>query len=225
MALTDIKNINTFIERKRFASFATATILTLCFASGTWFVFQPDAVAEELQPLSIDTDLERVGDHPWKIDPARSVLKIRINQNGTLIEGAFAKWDAQINLDPENLDTAFVDARIDMTSLELGEFSEHAKSAGFLNVASHAEARFLSDFFWLRGDGKVDAEGLLQLSGVTKPFILTFGLGIDGETATMQSYTAVNRADYGVGAEEFNNEDDVGFNVEIAIELLAEKQW
>ena len=225
MALIDIKNIKTVIERKKLVSFVMATILTVCFAAGTWFIFQPQAVAEEIQPLTINTDLERVGDHPWKIDPAQSALRIRINQNGTLIEGAFTRWNAQINLDPENLDTAFVDARIDMASLELGELSEHAKSAEFLNVAGYAEARFLSDFFWLRGDGKVDAEGLLEIAGVAKPFILTFELGIDGDIAAMQSYAAINRADYGVGGDEYNNEDDVSFAVEIAIDLRAEKQW
>lgn len=193
--------------------------------ASTWIVLQPDAVAEELQPLTIDTDLDRVGDHPWKVDTEQSSLKIRVNQKGALIEGEFTKWDAQINLDPDNLDTAFVDARIDMTSLELGEFSEHAKGADFLNVKSQAEARFLSDFFWQRGDGKVDAEGLLEIAGVTKPFVLTFALGIDGQRAAMNSYTAIDRMDYEIGAAEYKDEESVGFGVEIAIDLIAEKQW
>jgi polyisoprenoid-binding protein YceI len=207
------------------ASLAIGTFVAIFLATVTWNVLQPSAVAQELQPLTIDTELSRVGDHPWKIDTAASSLRLRVNQGGTLMEGAFTKWDAQINLDPDNLDTAFVDARIDMTSLELGEFSEHAKSPDFLNVASFAEARFLSDFFWLRGDGKIDAEGLLEVAGVTKPFILTFALVIDGKKATMSSYSVINRSDYEVGTKQFNDEKSVGFNVEIATNLVAEKQW
>lgn len=206
-------------------SVAVATLFTLLIGTSTWIIVQPNAIAQELQPLTIDTELHRDGDHPWKILPEQSSLKIRINQAGTLIEGTFNNWDAQINLDPENLDTAFVDARIDITSLELGEFSDHAKSADFLNSAGFAEARFLSDFFWLRGDGKVDAEGLLEIAGVIKPFVLTFALGIDGDRATMNSYSLVDRSNYNIGTEKFNDEKSVGFNVEIATNLVAEKQW
>ena len=218
--MTKFNKLSAGTTNQLFGSFAILIVLSVALYS--WLSL---AEAEELLPLTIDTDLERVGDHPWKMDSEQSSLKIRINQKGSLIEGVFANWDAQINLDPENLDTAFVDARIDMTSLELGEFSDHAKSVNFLNVASHAEARFLSDFFWLRGDGKVDAEGLLEIAGVTQPFVLTFGLGIDGQRAAMNSYTAINRMDYQVGAEEFSDEESVGFGVEIAIDMIAEKQW
>lgn len=211
--------------RKKYIPVAAATLLAMFIGANAGFVFQPNAVAQELQPLTIDTELERIGDHMWKIVPEESSLKIRIYQAGTLIEGTFTNWDAQINLDPENLDTAFVDARIDMTSLQLGEFSEHAMSADFLNSAGFAEARFLSNFFWLRGDGKVDAEGLLEIAGVTKPFVLTFALGIDDDRATMSSYSLVNRTNFEVGTKKFNDEKSVGFNVEIATNLVAEKLW
>lgn len=184
-----------------------------------------DLEIPELEPLTIDTEAERDGDHPWIIDRANSSLKIRINQNGNWVEGAFTNWKAQINFDPENLETAFVDARIDIASLQLGDLTEHATSADFLNVDGHSQARFLSDFFWLRGDGKVDAEGLLEIAGIAKPFVLTFALGIDGDKAFMKSYTALNRIDYGIGAEKYADEKSIAHGVEVAIDLMANKDW
>lgn len=223
--MTIFDNVSIGLKNHRYSSFVVVALLSVVLLASAWIAWQPTASAEELEPLTIDTDLQRTATHPWTIDTEKSSLKIRINQKGDLVEGTFSKWNAQINLDPENLDTAFVDARIDMTSLELGELSEHAKSTDFLNTEGHAEARFLSDFFWLRGDGKVDAEGILEIAGVTKPFVLTFALGIDGQLANMSSYTVINRIDFGVGDEEFGDEENVGLNVEVAIDLIAEKQW
>ena len=95
----------------------------------------------------------------------------------------------------------------------------------FLNVNQEAEARFLSDFLWLRGDGRIDAEGLLKIGDVTKPFVLTFALGIEGQRATMQAYTIVDRTEFSVGTKKFDNEESLAFAVETAIDIVAEKQW
>ncbi|MEM8542223.1 MAG: cytochrome b/b6 domain-containing protein [Pseudomonadota bacterium] len=179
----------------------------------------------ELQPLTINTDEAREGEHPWQVVEDQSSLKIRISQLGSPVEGEFESWNAQINLDPENLDTAFIDARINIESLQLGSVSDQAKGPEFLDAESYPEARFLSDFIWLRGDGAYDAEGLMEIGGVQKPFILTFSLNIDGDRARGQAYAVINRIDFGIGAEGYNNEDSVAFAVEIALDLVAAKQW
>ena len=212
---------------RRCSKFAAGVVLAFglsLLATGAWFSGHA-AKAQDLLPLTLDTEAEREGDHPWKIDPSQSNLKIRVNLNGTLVEGAFSQWDAQINLDPENLDTAFVDARVDMTSLVLGDLSEQAKGVDFLNVNQEAEARFLSDFFWLRGDGRIDAEGLLMIGGVTKPFVLTFALGIEDQQARMQAYTIIDRTEFSVGTKSYATEESLAFAVEAAIDIVAEKQW
>lgn len=188
-------------------------------------IIQPTQQAGELQPLSIDTAAEMKGDHPWRVDPGESRLQIRIQQLGSPVEGEFENWTANINLDPDNVESGFVDARIDISSLKLGTVSDQAKSSDFLNSEAYPQARFLSDFFWLRSDGRYEAEGLLEIAGVQKPFTLVFALNFEGERVAMQAYTAINRMEFGVGAEKYATEESVAFAVEIGVDLVAEKQW
>ncbi|MDZ7824228.1 MAG: cytochrome b/b6 domain-containing protein [Ahrensia sp.] len=179
----------------------------------------------ELKPLTINTDQEMTGDHLWKIIPEESVLKIQITQLGSPVEGEFKNWNAKINFDRNDVESAFVDARIDMTSLSVGSVSDQAKSADFLNVTAFPQARFLSDFFWLRGDGRYDAEGILEIAGQIRPFTLVFSLEFESEDRVrMQAVTEINRMDHGVGAEKYGAEDQVAYPVQVLVEITAERE-
>lgn len=179
----------------------------------------------ELKALNIEGNSENNAEFPWKIIAAESTLKISVKQLGSPVEGEFNNWDAQINFNPDNLDASFVEARIDVTSLQLGSVSDQAKSSDFLNADKHAVARFSSENFKLTGDGLYEAEGELEIAGVTKSFVLPFSLTIEDERAQMQATAVVNRMDFEIGAQKYANEDSVAFPVEITIDLTAEKQW
>ena len=64
-----------------------------------------------------------------------------------------------------------------------------------------------------------------MIGGVTKPFVLTFALGIEDQQARMQAYTIIDRTEFSVGTEKYATEESLAFAVETAIELVAEKQW
>ncbi len=202
-----------------------ATLIAVWVGGVGYYTKQENTVdIAELKPLTIDTEGERAGDHLWEIVPGESALSIRILQLGNPVEGKFQNFNAKINFDRENVDTAFVDARIDITSLQLGTVSDQAKSADFLNAELHPQARFLSDFFWLRGDGLYEAEGILEIAGNIKPMTLIFGLNfLSEDRVQMSAVTTVNRLDFGVGAEKYSNEDSVAFPVEIAVNLVAQR--
>jgi cytochrome b561/polyisoprenoid-binding protein YceI len=183
-----------------------------------------EARNNEAQAQISDANADVEGEAAWKVIAEQSSLKIRIQQLGSPVEGEFSNWGTQINFDPENLETAFVDARIAVQSLQIGTVSDQAKSADFLNVAEHAQARFTSNDFRHLGDDEYEAAGTLEIAGVAKPFTLQFTLSIQDGLASMTATARVNRMDFGVGAEKYANEDSVAFPVEIIIDLAAQRQ-
>lgn len=162
---------------------------------------------------------ERAGG--WIVNHTQSTLKIAITQLGSPVDGQFATWQADIVFDPDALDEARVDVTIDIASLTVGTVSEQAVSAEFLNAAEHPQARFTAETFRQTGDGRYEADGTLTLHGVEQALVLPFDLSIEGDSAQMSAETAINRMDFGVGAKGYANEDSVGFEVKVIIDLAA----
>ena len=159
----------------------------------------------------------------WTVDHDASRLGITVVQLGNPVDGAFGAWDADIVFDPDDPETARVTAIIDIASLTLGTVSSQAIGADFLDAASHPQARFVAEGFRALGDTAFEAEGTLTIRGVERPFILPFDLAVDGDRAVMSATVTVNRVDFGVGADSQPTEASVGFGVDVAIELTADR--
>ncbi len=159
----------------------------------------------------------------WQVDPADSRLGVQIIQSGKPVSGQFAKWNAAIDFDPENLTTARVVVEVDVASLTLGAVSENALSADFLNAEQHPVAVFEANEFVQTAPGSFEARGTLQLAGISRPLVLPFDLKIENDRAFVDGSVTLNRLDFDVGKKGFSSDEMVGFGVDITVMLQADR--
>jgi len=159
----------------------------------------------------------------WIVDHEASRLGIVISQMGSPVEGAFSRWTAAIDFEPDALEASRVTVTVDIGSLSLGGVTDQAKGADFLDAAAHPTAVFEAASFRRTGDTAYEADGTLTLRGVTRPVTLPFDLVIDGDEATMTGRTTLDRIDFGVGAAGFADEGSVKFAVEVETTVKARR--
>ncbi len=136
---------------------------------------------------------------------------------GSAVTGQFANWTADIRFTPDAPDNR-VTVTIDTTSLTFGSVTDQAKAPEFFDTTAHPTASFTAG---ISGEmPQLVATGTLSLRGVDHPVSLPFTLQINGETATMQGTTTLDRRDFGMGSS-YPDEASVGFPVTVTIALTA----
>jgi cytochrome b561/polyisoprenoid-binding protein YceI len=148
-------------------------------------------------------------------------LAITVTQFGKPVQGSFADWTAAITFDPDaETDAGNVEVTIAIGSLTLGSVTDQAMGSDFFNAESFPTAAFTAPIT-KTADGYV-ADGTLALRDATATVTLPFTLTLDGETATMQGSTTLNRQTYNIGAS-MSDETNLAFDVTVDINLTARR--
>lgn len=146
---------------------------------------------------------------PWKIDRSHTHVTFSVSHLGfSETQGVFRKFSADIDFDPDSVETASVDFTIQADSVDTfwPARDRHVKSKDFLDVENHPEIRFTSSAVRLVDAETATITGDLTIRGVTQeetftakmrkiapsplnPEQLVAGFRIEGE---------IDRRDYGV---------------------------
>lgn len=166
---------------------------------------------------------------PWAIDRSHATVAFSVDHLGfSLVQGVFRSFDAEIDFDPKNIETAKVSFTIDAASVDT--FWEardtHIKSADFLDAAAHPAITFVSKSVRRTGDDAAEVTGDVTIKGVTReetfsvtlrkigpspfnPSLIVAGFTVAGE---------IDRTDYGVafGAPAIGTAMPVRIDLEIS---------
>ncbi|QFT59637.1 hypothetical protein FIU94_12455 [Sulfitobacter sp. THAF37] len=156
----------------------------------------------------------------WQVQEGS--IAIAVTQFGSVVEGGFADWTADISFD-ETDDTGVVGevtATISIPSLSLGSVTKQAMGADFFDAETHPTATFTGDIRHA-SDG-YEAAGTLTIKGNAVPLTMPFLLSLDGDTAEMRSDLTLDRRDFGIG-DNMPKEDSLAFAVDVAIRLTARR--
>lgn len=156
----------------------------------------------------------------WRVTEGR--IRLTVTQFGSDITGEFANWSADVAwAERGNTGTAgHAVVTIDLASLTLGALTRQALGPDFLDVANHPQAVFAADLI-RRIDGPL-AEGALKLRGVERPVSFPFRLTIDSGTAYAGAVIALDRRDFGIGAN-LDTDEALAFPVTVRFDLQAER--
>lgn len=160
----------------------------------------------------------------WTVDPAASSIEFSGTHEGSIYRGAFNDWSAEIQFDPDELDAARARVTVRTGSAEVNRklYTDSLKSAEWFNVSQYPQATVELGNFRQTDDGYVaDATLALKDSSVTVPFAFT--LDIDGDTATMQGSTSVERTPLNLGQQSDPGADWVGETVNITVDVRASR--
>jgi polyisoprenoid-binding protein YceI len=160
----------------------------------------------------------------YTADPAHSSVNFTIRHFFSEVPGHFAKFDATLTVDRDNLEKSSVEATIQVPSVDTGEPKRdaHLQKPEFFDAAKFPTITFKSTSWKKSGDNTFDVTGDLTIKGVTKSATLKvqslgFGPGMQGAMLSgWKATTTLNRDDFGVSAfpKVVGAEVNVTINVE-----------
>ena len=180
--------------------------------------FNPAAAPTPAQTVMPVASTEK--DANWAVESG--TIAITVSQFGADVSGTFATWDSRIlfNETATNGTHGSVETDIALTSLTLGSVTDQALGADYLAAETHPVARFKADI--LPAETGYIARGTLSLRDIEQPLDLPFTLVINGNSATMQGHTTLDRRAFSVG-ETVTDEATLGFSVTVTITLTANR--
>lgn len=158
----------------------------------------------------------------WNIDHSVSKLEIDVTQLGSPVKGTFSDWKADVVFDPEDLESASINASVNTTSLSIGEVSARAMSDEFLNSDVHSSASFVSNSISKTEDG-YSATGTLTLAGIEKDFTINFTFEENDGRAIVSGEADIQRLDFDIG-KAFADDSSVGRVIKLMINIEANRR-
>lgn len=157
----------------------------------------------------------------WQVTDG--AISIEVTQLGNKVQGSFADWTADIRFDPDisTGKAGDVEVTISIPSLTIGSVTPQAMGADFFDAANHPTATYTADIMAV-ADG-YEAVGHLSLKGNKVPVRLAYSLSLDGDIASMQASTTLDRLDFGIGTK-VQDEKSLGLTVDVSIAVTAERR-
>ena len=161
----------------------------------------------------------------WQVDAVHSTLTFTNTYQNVEYTGQFRHFEADIDYDPDDLAHAKFDVSVDITSLDTrnSERDHTALGADFFDATKFPKAHFVTTAFRKDAGGKVVADGVLTLRGVSKPVALTVVFALNGDTATLDVTAPLKRLDFGIGAGQWADPSMIGDGVTVHGHLLLRK--
>ena len=158
---------------------------------------------------------------PYAVDKSASRLSFTASMGGQPINGAFRRWDATIDFDPNSLPTSRASVTVDMSSASTGDGTRDAALPGadFFSAGKFPRATFVTRSITRTGPNRYQAVGDLTMRGVKRPATLPFTLQLNGNTARMQGRLTLDRTAFGVGQGQAG--EAVGKSVTVNVDVTA----
>lgn len=171
----------------------------------------------------------------WQVDTVNSNITFSLTHfMVSKAHGRFAKFAANLNLDPSALTASNVDVRIDAASIDTSNSArdDHLRTADFFDVQRFPEIVFTSTRIEKAGENRYRVTGDLTMHGVTREVVLDAehrGWVKDPQGRERTAFiakTTLNRQDFGVKWNQVMDSGGVaiGDQVDIEIDLLAVKR-
>ena len=140
--------------------------------------------------------------------------------------GFFAKWDADIQLDAQNLEASTVAIVIDASSINtrVTMRDNHLRSDAFLDVAKYPSITFKSVSVTKTGETKLAITGDLTMRGATKRIVVPASMVFYEKGAgRFRGEFKVNRMEYGVSYNSALNpiEDEITVQWDMSMKELT----
>jgi polyisoprenoid-binding protein YceI len=161
----------------------------------------------------------------WALQPKGSSLSFIGKQAGAEFTGKFERFSADIKFDPSSLAASRFDIKIDMASVDSQdqERDDTLRSAELFDVKKFPTARYVTEKFTAKGNGKYAASGKLTLRDRTREVPIEFTFKTSASGGTMQGSAAIKRNDFGVGQGEWQDTSTVANEVKVRFTLLLKQ--
>jgi cytochrome b561/polyisoprenoid-binding protein YceI len=206
---------------------AAAAILWTLSQSGSAELPQLGQTSENSLPVASGETSEPEptaagAENTWIIDHSRSALGFTGLYAGVEFDGDFTEFSATMIFNPEHPESGLFDVSINTTTINTNSADRDSMmpEQDWFHFESFPNARYLTSGFAPATAGGYIANGNLTIKGIDQAVDLPFQWTIDDDgTAHMTAETAINRIDFGLGARDWADDDTIGFNVVIKVDL------
>lgn len=220
--------------------YATAAIATLLLTGtacspGEQTPAAPAADVPAAEPVAVAPDVSKLPAGAYRLDPSHASVTFKVNHLGfSFYTGQFETFDATLQLDPANPETAKVTATIDMSSLSVPNppdgFVAELLGETWLGANVTPQATFTSTSVKQTGPATADILGDFTMKGVTKPvtFKATFNGGYEGHVQDpnarigFSAKGAIKRSNFGITIGIPGPGSTMGVFDDVAFEIEAE---
>ncbi len=184
-------------------------------------MIRPAIAAATVAALAVSAVTGQAMAATWAVDATEDALTWIVPFAGETRLGRFERFDADIQFDPADPASASVTVVVDMSSVSTDNEEEDLELAKpeWLDIAGQPTATFTAQGFEPLEDGRYRAAGTLTLRGASNPQVLEFAFDVEGATAHVVGGTVIDRIAYGVGQGQWENDDVVGFSVQVNFDL------
>lgn len=162
----------------------------------------------------------------WEVIPGQSTLGFTASYSGVDFDGRFEKFTAVIRFDPDHPGTSRFDVTVDVTSVNTDSADRDAMLQGedWFDFENYPVSTFVTRSVSRGQDGKYAATGILDLKGRQREIRLdvTWLPGTDDSNgrARMLVESRIKRTDFGIGEGMWEEDETIGFPVQIKADLL-----
>ena len=152
--------------------------------------------------------------------------------SGSGFSGQFPRFVAVIHFDPEHLDASSFDVTVDATSVTTfnADWDSNLGSQDWFYFSRYPQATYVTSAFRQITGQEFAAIGILDLKGHQQEVELLFswtqtadgGALLEGQ-ARLLGDAEVNRRDFRIGDGEWYEDNTIGFEVQVKVNLLLEK--
>ncbi len=163
---------------------------------------------------------------PAMLQPAGSEIAFTTRQLGVPVEGKFARFSAQIALDPKQPSGGSVVITIDTGSARFGsaELDAEVPKPEWLAVARFPQAGFRSSAIKATGPGRFDVAGKLLIKGIARDVTVPVQLVQSGATGKLLSTASgsfvIKRLAFSVGEGEWTDTSMLSDDVQVRFKLV-----
>jgi polyisoprenoid-binding protein YceI len=143
------------------------------------------------------------------------------SQMGGQVEGNFGRFEAQIDLDPNKLQTSSVWLAVDTSSVifPAPDVQKELAKPDWFDSAHYPKAEFRSTRIRRTDDGRYEIAGTLTIKGHAREVVFPVSLSRSGATTLAIGDLTIKRLDYGVGQGEWGDTSLVADEVQIKFKI------
>ena len=160
-----------------------------------------------------------------RVNTTASQISFTYNQMGSRMYGTFGKFEATLDFNTDNLDSAHTTLRIDLASIDAGSAdanTELVKPAWF-DTAKYPVAVFESSHFTRVTENHYLIAGQLTLKGITRDVQVPVELKPDNAIGIFDGELVLKRDEFGLGAGEWAD-TVVSKDIAIKFKVVAPQQ-
>jgi polyisoprenoid-binding protein YceI len=153
----------------------------------------------------------------WK--PVSASVSFKIKQFGIVVKGTFKGFVGTLKFDPDDLVNANLTASVDASTLDTdnGLRNSHLKDKPeYFDVAKYPTIKMKTTKIVKEGSNFIGYFDL-TMKDKTKNIKIPILFVQEGETATLQGSTIINRRDWGVGGRSLGMSSDVTFTIVVNV--------